>query len=164
MHSWKLYFSFQKKSNSDRIFSLAWNIVYWLLKSHCFQFFGDGKYGRFFFEAKSWWKDNIYQLLKSSCFELFHDGKCSLFWGQKVNGKIIFTDYWKVHVLSYWKVLVLSFSVMGNTVFFKPKSWCKCKIYLVFLRFSWYSGTWEIRFFRAVKIWIFHGKNMFWFT
>ena len=170
-----IFQSSKEKKNSDRIFSLAWNIVYWLLKSHCFQFFGDGKYGLFwakkimeiwyllitenflfwtfqeweirsFFEAKSWWKDDIYQLLKSSCFELFHDGKCSLFLGQKVNGKMIFTDYWKVHILGYRKV-VLGFSVMGNTVFFKPKSWCKGNIYLVFLSFPWYSRTWEIRFF-----------------
>ena len=88
------------------------NYVYWLLKSSCFGLFGNGKYGLLlrqkvnekmiftdywnvlvlnfsekenavFFEAKSWWKDDIYQLMKSSCFELFHDGKCSLFWDKK---------------------------------------------------------------------------------
>ena len=32
------------------------------------------------------------------------------FFSQKVDGKMIFTDY--------WKVLVLNFSMMGNTVFF----------------------------------------------
>ena len=71
---------------------------------------------RFFFGAKSWWKGDIYWLLKSSCFELFGDGKYGLFLSQKVRGKMIFTDY--------WKVLVFNFSVMGNTVFFLPKrSW-----------------------------------------
>ena len=35
------------------------------------------------------------------------------FLSQKVDGKIIFTDY--------WKVLILNFSVMGNTVFFSVK-------------------------------------------
>ena len=33
-----------------------------------------------------------------------------VFLNQKVDGNMIFTDY--------WKVLVLNFSVMGNTVFF----------------------------------------------
>ena len=79
------------------------NDIYWLLKSSCFELFGDGKYGLFlsqevdgkmiltdywkvlvlnfsamgktvFFEPKSWWKDNIYWLMKSSFFELFVNG------------------------------------------------------------------------------------------
>ena len=89
------------------------------------------------------------------------------FLNQKVDGKIIFTDY--------WKVLVLNFSEMGNTVFFvakklmerwyllitenvlfwtfwwweiwslfQPKRWRKDKIYLVFSSFPWYSRTWGI--------------------
>ena len=36
---------------------------------------------------------------------------------------------------------------MENTVFFQWKSWWKDHIYLVFLSFPWYSGTWEIWFF-----------------
>ena len=193
------------KKNNDRIFSLTWNIVYWLLKSYCFEFFGSEN--MIFFEPKSWWKYGIYWLLKSSCFELSGNGKYSLFWEkklmerwyllitemflfwtfrdrkyclfwgkklikrwyllvtekflfwafpwwkmrsflkQKVNGKMIFTDYWKVLIFGYRKGLVLSFSVMENMVFFKPKCWCKGNIYLVFLSFPWYSRTWEIRFF-----------------
>ena len=62
----------------------------------------------------------------------------------KVDGKMIFTDYWKVLVLNflmmgntvffwvkklmekmiftdYWKVLVLNFLMMGNTIFFSAK-------------------------------------------
>ena len=96
-----------------------------------------------FFKTKSWWKYDTYWLLKSSCFELFTNGKYGLFWDKKllkrsyllitemflfrtfrgwkkrplfeakVDGKMIFT--------SYWKVLVLSFFVMGNTVFFRKK-------------------------------------------
>ena len=89
---------------------------------------------------------------------------------QKVDGKMIFTDY--------WKALVLNFLVMGDTVFFwvkklierwyllvtekflfwtfrwweirsffQPESWWKDDIYLVFLSFPWYSRTWEIWFF-----------------
>ena len=87
---------------------------------------------------------HVYWLLKSSCSELLRDGKYGLFSSQKVDGKMIFTYYWKVLVLTflemgntgffssqkvdgkmifidYWKVLVLSFSVMGNTVFFSAK-------------------------------------------
>ena len=91
-------------------------------------------------------------------------------WAKKVDGKTLFTDY--------WKVLVLNFSVIGNMVFFwvkklmqrwyfltnekflfwtlrwweirsffQPKKWWKDDIYLVFLSFPWYSGTWEIWFF-----------------
>ena len=148
-----LNFSPKKKKNSNknnRIFSLAWNIVYWLLKRHSFEFFGDGKYG--LFEPKSWWKNDIYWL-KCSCFELFGNGKyglflrqklvrrwyywllkcyCFEFFGdekydillrQKVDGKMMFTGY--------WKVLVLRFSVMGNMV--------------------WHSRTWEIQFFVQCK-------------
>ena len=122
-----------------------------------------------FFSQKSWWKYDIYWSLKSSCFDHFGNGKYGLFLIQKVDGKIIFTDY--------WKVLVLNFSVLGNTGFFwvtklmewwyllvpekflfwtfrwweirpfcKPKSWWKDGIYLVFLSFPWYSRTWEIWF------------------
>ena len=123
-----------------------------------------------FFEPKSWWKDDIYWLLKSSCFNLFGNGKYGFFLSQKVDGNMIFTDY--------WKVLVLNFLVIGNTVFFwvkkvkqrwyllvtvnflfwtfpwweirsffQPKSWWKDDIYLVFFSFPWYSRTSEIRFF-----------------
>ena len=151
---WKSYISILKKKKqkkNDSLFSLE----------PCFEFFGNGKYGLFlrqkvsgdmiftgywkvpvlsfsvmgntvFFEAKSLWKNDIYWLLKSSCFELFRDENCGY-------GNKIFTDY--------WKVLVLSFSVTENTVFFYPKSWYKGNIYLVSLSFSWYSRTWEVRFF-----------------
>ena len=65
------------------------------------------------FEPKYRWKDYIYWLLKRSCFELFGDRKYGLFLSQKVDGMMIFTDY--------WKVLVLNFSVMRNRVFFSDK-------------------------------------------
>ena len=65
-----------------------------------------------FFGPKSWKKYDIYWLLKSSCFELFRDVKYGLVLSQKVDGKMIFTDYWTVLVLN---------SVMGNTVFFSVK-------------------------------------------
>ena len=150
--------------NNEVIFSLAWNIIFFdNFKSSCCEIFGDKE--RDIFEPKNWWKYDIYWLLKSSCFELFGDGKYSLFFSQKVDGKMIFI-YWllkiscfklfgdgkyglflsqevdgKMIFTGYWQVLVLNFLVMGNTVFFQPKSWWKGDIYLVFLSFPWYSKT-----------------------
>ena len=141
-----------------------------------FWIFGGEKYG--IFEPKSWWKYDIYWLLKSSCFDIFGNGKYGLFLSQKVDGKMIFTDY--------WRVLVLNFSVMGNTVFFwvkklierwyllvtekflfwtlrwweirsffQPKSWWKDDICLVFLSFPWYSRTRETLFFPQCILYLF---------
>ena len=73
-----------------------------------------------FFRAKKVMEIS-YLLLKSSCFELFRDGKYGLFFSQKVDGKIMFSDY--------WNVLLLNFSEMGNTAFFETKSWWKNHIY-----------------------------------
>ena len=72
----------KKKRKSSIIFSFVWGILYWLLESPCFEFFGDGKYS--LFEQKGWWKYDIYWLLKSSCFELFGNGKCGLVWVKKL--------------------------------------------------------------------------------
>ena len=123
---------------------------------------------RSFLERKSWRKYDIYWLLKS-CFNLFGNGKYGIFLSQKVDGSMIFTDY--------WKVLVLNFSDFGNMVFFwvkklmekyllvtqkflfwtfrwweiwsffQPKSWFKDDIYVVYFSFLWYSRAWEIWFF-----------------
>ena len=49
-----------------------------------------------------------------------------VFLSQKVDGNMIFTDY--------WKVLVLIFLEMGNTAFFEPKSWWKYDIYWLLKR------------------------------
>ena len=101
-----------------------------------------------------------------------------VFWSQKVNGNMMFTDY--------FKILVLNFSEMGNTIFFwakelmekwyllstekfmfwtfwrweiwsvfELKSWWKDDICLVFLSFPWYIRTWEIWFFVQWTISIF---------
>ena len=66
------------------------------------------------------------------------------FWGrkmcQKVDGKIIFTDY--------WKVLVLNFSVMGNMVFFELRTWWERWYLLIMEKFLfWTFRWWEIRSF-----------------
>ena len=47
--------------------------------------------------------------MESSGFESFGGGKYGLFLSLKVDGKMTFTDY--------WKVLALIFLEMGNTVF-----------------------------------------------
>ena len=50
---------------------------------------------RSFFVSRRWSKDDIYWLLWISCFELFGDGGYSLFFSQKVDGKMIFTwSFW----------------------------------------------------------------------
>ena len=95
---------------------------------------------------------------------------------QKVDGNMIFSDY--------WKVLDFNFSGMRNTVFFWDKTLMKrlclliteqfsfwtfrrweirrLKIFLakkvdvkmIFLSFLWYSRTWEIRFFVFSKYYL----------
>ena len=122
-------------------------------------------------EPKSWCKYDIYWLLKSSCFDFFENGKYGLFLSQKSDGKMIFTDYWKVLVLNfsvmgnmvffwvkklmenviftdYWKVLVLNLSVVRNTVFFwvnklMERWYSLAKEKFLFWPFQW----WEIRYF-----------------
>ena len=101
------------------MFSLVWNIVYWLVKSHCFQFSGEVE-NTVFFEPERWWKYDIYILLKSS-FGLFGNGKYSLFLRQKVNEKMIFTDYWNVPVLI--------FLGEGKYSIFEANSWWKNDIH-----------------------------------
>ena len=49
------------------------------------------------------------------------------FWVKKLMEKMIFTDY--------GKVLLLNFSVVGNTVFFEPRSWWKDYIYWLWKRY-----------------------------
>ena len=115
---------------------------------------------------------HVYWLLKSSCFELSGDGKYSIFSRQKVDGKMMLTDYSNVLVLNhsvigntvfsgpksdgkmisidYWKGIVLNFSEIENMVFFEPKSCWKDDIYLFLLSHPRYSRAWEIWFFCAV--------------
>ena len=95
------------------------------------------------------------------------------FWVKKLMEKMIFTifaDYWEVPLLNFsvmentvffwveklmerWYLLVTekflfwTFRRWEIRSFFQPKSWWKDDIYLVFLSFPLYSGTWEIRFF-----------------
>ena len=56
---------------------------------------------------------HAYSLLKGSCFEILGDEKYDLFLSQKVDGNMIFTDY--------WKVLLLKFSIWEIPSFFSRK-------------------------------------------
>ena len=99
-----------------------------------------------------------------------------VFLSQKVDAKMIFTDYWKVLVLiflmmgntvffwvkklmekmiftDYWKVLVLNFSVVGNTVFFWVKKLTERWYLLVTQFLFWTFRWWEIRSFFQPKSW-----------
>ena len=107
------------KNKNDGIFSLVWNMVYWLLRGPCFEFFGDGKCDNFW--AKKLMERWYLQFTETLLFSDFLWWKIRSFLTQKVNGKMIFTDYWKVLLLGYRKVVVLNFPVMGNTIFFQPK-------------------------------------------
>ena len=54
-------------------------------------------------------------------FRPFRQREIRSFLSQKVDGKMIFTDY--------WKALVLNFSMTGNRSFFESRSWLKDDIY-----------------------------------
>ena len=81
-----------------------------------------------FLEPKSWRKYDIYWLLKSSCFNLFGNGKYGLFLSQKVDGNMIFTDYWKVLVLKFYYILKIwpnnTRGISWNSLIKHTCSWC----------------------------------------
>ena len=189
---WKSYTRVLKKNKNkkktkknDRIFSLEWNIAYWLLRGPCFEFYGDGKHGLFepkrwwkydvywllkvlvlkfsgmenavFLKSKSCWKDDISWLLKSSCLQLFGDEK------MKRSYLLI------IEMLFLWateKFLFWTFQWWEIRSFLQSKRWCKDHIYFVFLSFSWYSRTWEVRFFRHWELivikWFLSKTNLIW--
>ena len=94
---------------------------------------------------------HVYWLLKSFSFEIFEDGKYGLFSSQKVDGNMIFIDY--------WKVLVLNFSDMGNTVFFWAKKLMERWYLLITEKFLfWTFRWWEIWSFFSQKV---DGKMIF---
>ena len=113
-------------------------------------------------------------MIKKLLFWNFWDEKW-YFLSQKVYGKMIFTGFWKVFLLnfsvmwnkvsfesrSWWKrwyllitenFLFWTFRWWEIRSFFMSRGWWKDDIYLVFLRFPWYSRTWEIRLF--VQWWL----------
>ena len=84
-------------------------------------------------------------------FDLFGNGKYGIFLSQKVDGKIIFTDY--------WKVLVLIFSGMENAVSFWAKKLMERWYLLITEKFLfWTFRWWEIRSFLSQEV---DGKMIF---
>ena len=72
--------------------------------------------------------------------------KNTVFLSQKVDGNMIFTDY--------WKVLVLTFSEMGNTVFSWAKKLTEIWCLLITGKFLfWTFRWWEIRSFFESRSW-----------
>ena len=164
----------KEKQKGDIFFSMKYHL-YWLLKGPCFELLWDGKYGLFWAKKVA----EIWYLLitEKFLFWTFREREMRPFLRQKVDEKLVFTDY--------RKVLVLNFYVMGNTVFFEtkrwwkdyiywllkifcyglpkrscfehfgdgkyglfePKSWCKGNINFGFLNCPWYSRIRKIQFF-----------------
>ena len=84
-------------------------------------------------------------------FWSFWEWEIRSFLSQNVDGKIIFTDY--------WKVLILNFSLIGNTVFFWVKKLMERWYSLVTEKFLFWSFRWwEIRPFLSQKV---DGKLIF---
>ena len=123
--------------------------IYWLLKSYCFEIFGDRKYCLFLSQEVDW-KDDIYWLRKSFCFELFGGAKYGLFLSREVDGKIMFTGY--------REVLVSNFSVMGNTIFFSANKlmerWYLLGLFYLSMIFQDLGNTvFRAVFFRQLADW-----------
>ena len=111
--------------------------IYWLLKSSCFELFGDGKYGLF-------WVKKLMEKM------IFTDYGKVLVLNFSVVGNTVF--FWVKKLTERWYLLVTQFLFWTFRwweirSFFQPKSWWKYYIYLVFLSFPRYSRTWEICFF-----------------
>ena len=78
-------------------------------------------------------------------FWSFWEWEIRPFLSQKVDGKMLFTDY--------WKVLVLNFLVIGNTVFFWAKKLMERWYLLINEKFlSWTLRWWKIRSFFSQKV------------
>ena len=107
---------------------------YWLLKSSCFEIFGDGKCG--IFSPKKLMEMWYLLITEKILFWTFWRWQIRPFLSQRVNGKTIFSDYWKVHDLN--------FSEMGNTVFYG----FSCSDSIQFIRSFSYRWT-----FLSVRNW-----------
>ena len=84
----------------------------------------------------------------------FLEMKNMVFLSQKVDAKMIFTDY--------WKVLVLIFSGIGNTVLFWPKKVMERWYLLIPEKFLfWFFREWEIRSFFQSRSW--WKDDIYWF-
>ena len=123
---------FQFVNNNKMVFYVAWNTICsddWKVLVLNFPEIGI----TIFFWAKKLMEIWYLPFTEKSLFWTFWRWKIQSFLSQKVDGRMICTDY--------WKVLVLMFSEMGNAVFFHRKSWWKDDIFLVFFSISWYFRT-----------------------
>ena len=120
---WESYISVLKKEKKNsckknRIFSLAWNIFYWLLKSHSFEFFGGGKYG-FFWAGKLM---EIWYLLitKKFLFWTFREWKIQSLFETRVSEKMILliTDLLLFWIFRRWKIRHFLKQKVDGKVFF----------------------------------------------
>ena len=103
-----------KKKRQDIFFSVEYRLL--VAKGPLFWIFRGWKIWSFWAKKlmEIW---NLY-ITEKFLFLNFRGWETWFFLREKVDGKMIFTGYWKVLVLGYWKALVLNFSVMGNTIFF----------------------------------------------
>ena len=139
----KLYFSPPKwKKNSSKknmTFFLAWNIVYWLLKSHSFEFLGGGKCGLFW--AKKLIEIWYLLLTKKLLFWNFREREIPAVLRQKVYENMIFTDYWNVlgdekcgifwckKLMERWYLLVTEKFLFWAFPWWKMRSFLRQKVY-----------------------------------
>ena len=112
--------------------------VYWLLKSSCFELSGDENAGDFW--AKKLIERWNLLIIEKFCFWTFW--RLDLLLSQKVDGKIVFTDY--------WKFLVLNFLEMGNMILFGAKKFMKrwyllglFELYVIF-QYNFLCSRWVI--------------------
>ena len=98
------------------------------------------------FSAKKLMERWYLLIIEKFLFWSFWEWEVRSFFSQRVDGYMIFTDY--------WKFLVLNFSVMENTVFFSVKKLMERWYLLVTEKFLfWTFRWWEIRsFFSAKKL------------
>ena len=94
-------------------------------------------------------KKNIFQLNKLVqrwSFHRIYETKNIVFLSLKADGNMIFTDY--------WKVLVLTFSEMGNTVFSWAKNLTEIWYLLITGKFLFWTFRWRgIRYFFESRSW-----------
>ena len=114
-------------------------------KGRAYEFYDKGK-----IDAMNFWEQkNLFQLntlVQRWSFHRIYEIKNIVFLSQKVDGNMIFTDY--------WKVLVLTFSEMGNTIFSWAKKLTEIWCLLITGKFLfWTFRWWEIRSFFESRSW-----------
>ena len=115
--------------------------IYWLLKSSCFNLFGNGIFGLFLNQKLT---EILYlQITGKFLFWSFRWWEIRSFLSQEVDGKMIFSGY--------WEVLVLNVSVMGIRSFFSQKVDGKMMFTWSFWAFYHIPGPGKYGFLRSEK-------------